>query len=102
VIDYTAHDLPTYLQEKYGAQPFDVIYDIVGNDHGLFANSPKYLLPSGTFYTIGLELSMWKKKERNEKKKKERTYLQEKYGAQPYLMWYWYWWKWPQIICKLS
>eukprot|EP00026_Physarum_polycephalum_P010601 Phypoly_transcript_10768.p1 GENE.Phypoly_transcript_10768~~Phypoly_transcript_10768.p1 ORF type:complete len:354 (+),score=52.08 Phypoly_transcript_10768:202-1263(+) len=55
VIDYTAHDLPEYLKEKFGDQPFDVIYDIVGSDHRLFTNSPNYLAPSGTFYTIGLE-----------------------------------------------
>eukprot|EP00026_Physarum_polycephalum_P009782 Phypoly_transcript_09918.p1 GENE.Phypoly_transcript_09918~~Phypoly_transcript_09918.p1 ORF type:complete len:271 (+),score=31.27 Phypoly_transcript_09918:95-907(+) len=56
VIDYAAHDLPEYLKEKFGAQPFDAIYDLVGNDHRLFTNSPNYLTPSGTFCAIGLEL----------------------------------------------
>jgi len=61
VIDYTKHDLPTYLREEYASHPFDVIYDVVGNEHALFTNSPHYLTPSGTFYAIGLELgdTLW-------------------------------------------
>ncbi|KAE9991303.1 hypothetical protein EG327_000144 [Venturia inaequalis] len=54
VIDYKAHDsLTKYLTEKYGAQPFDVILDTVGNQE-LFTKSPGYLKPNGPVVNVGV------------------------------------------------
>lgn len=54
VIDYKAHDsLTKYLAEKYGAEPFDIILDTVGNQE-LYTKSPEYLKPDGPVVNVGI------------------------------------------------
>ncbi|KAL4803476.1 hypothetical protein BDV18DRAFT_163035 [Aspergillus unguis] len=54
-IDYRKHDLPAFLASQYNAPEtqFDHILDCVGTQ-ALFANSPSYLKPSGTYINIGM------------------------------------------------
>ncbi|KAF2671476.1 NAD(P)-binding protein [Microthyrium microscopicum] len=53
VIDYRVHaPLHTYLSEKYGSEPFDVILDTIGTDE-LFQNSPGFLKADGKFVNVG-------------------------------------------------
>jgi NADPH:quinone reductase-like Zn-dependent oxidoreductase len=54
VIDYKAHDsLTKYLTEKYGAEPFDIILDTVGNQE-LYTKSPGYLKADGALVNVGI------------------------------------------------
>jgi hypothetical protein len=51
-VDYTAHNpLPEYLATAYLHQPFDAIFDCIG-DQELFSHSPAYMKPSGQLISI--------------------------------------------------
>ncbi|RFU72298.1 zinc alcohol dehydrogenase [Trichoderma arundinaceum] len=55
VVDYTQHaNLPAYLAQSFGANPFDAIIDTLGHQ-SLYVNSPSYLVPSGTYSSVGIK-----------------------------------------------
>ena len=52
IVDYKAHEsLTAHLAEAYEKEPFDFIFDTVG-DQSLFTHSPKYLKPRGQLISI--------------------------------------------------
>ncbi|KAL7945394.1 hypothetical protein V8C42DRAFT_56047 [Trichoderma barbatum] len=54
-IDYTQHDnLPAYLASRFRSTPFDTIIDTLGHQ-SLYSNSPAYLVPSGTYSSVGIK-----------------------------------------------
>lgn len=60
VIDYTQHtnknsnSLPAHLAQTFHANPFNAIIDTLGLQ-SLYANSPAYLAPSGTYSSVGIK-----------------------------------------------
>ena len=53
MVDYTKHErLHEYMTEHYSQEPFDVIFDVVG-DAGLHKYCPRYLKPDGWFILLG-------------------------------------------------
>ncbi|EHK42335.1 Hypothetical protein TRIATDRAFT_161185 [Trichoderma atroviride IMI 206040] len=59
-IDYTQHtnnknnSLPAHLAQTFHTNPFDAIIDTLGHQ-SLYANSPAYLAPSGTYSSVGIK-----------------------------------------------
>ncbi|KAL7934133.1 hypothetical protein V8C35DRAFT_322230 [Trichoderma chlorosporum] len=54
-IDYTQHDnLPAYLASRFRSNPFNAIIDTLGHQ-SLYVHSPAYLLPSGTYSSVGIK-----------------------------------------------
>ncbi|CED85084.1 Zinc-binding oxidoreductase [Phaffia rhodozyma] len=56
IIDYKRVDLPSYLVKNYTSNPFDAIYDVVGNILNFFPRSAPVLNPKGLFLTISIDL----------------------------------------------
>lgn len=59
VIDYTQHtnknnSLPAHLAQAFHTNPFNAIIDTLGLQ-SLYANSPAYLAPSGTYSSVGIK-----------------------------------------------
>ncbi|KAL9471124.1 hypothetical protein ACSS6W_009065 [Trichoderma asperelloides] len=63
VIDYTQHTdsnnnnnnlLPAHLAKSFHANPFNAIIDTLGHQ-SLYVNSPAYLVPSGTYSSVGIK-----------------------------------------------
>ncbi|KAJ7454984.1 hypothetical protein B0H11DRAFT_2068564 [Mycena galericulata] len=53
VVDYRANaPLPAYLAKKYGAQPFEYIFDTIGTQ-ALFVHCAPYLKPDGLLVNVG-------------------------------------------------